>query len=138
MKLLFEINTTFSDPIFVSINENITLCEFHNTLSEQINLFLEETETDIIDVFVENEEEFMSIPNKIMSIPNSDIILIDYLNDHPAFFHKHNGSIERNIHKIFIMDSHHLKTINNEKKTSKKIFNNIFKQIKKIMPTIYI
>ena len=36
------------------------------------------------------------------------------------------------------MDSHHLKTINNEKKTSKKIFNNIFKQIKKFMPTIYI
>lgn len=138
MKLLFEINTTFSDPIFVSINENITLCEFHNTLSEQINLFLEETETDIIDVFVENEKEIMSIPNKILSIPNSDIILIDYLNGHPAFFHKHNGSIERNIHKIFIMDSHHLKTINNEKKTSKKIFNNIFKQIKEFMPTIYI
>lgn len=138
MKLLFEINTTFSDPIFVSINENITLCEFHNTLSEQINLFLEETETDIIDVFVENEKEIMSIPNKILSIPNSDIILIDYLNDHPTFFHKHNGSIERNIHKIFIMDSHHLNTINNEKKTSKKIFNNIFKQIKEFMPTIYI
>ena len=67
MKLLFEINTTFSETIFVSINENITLWDFHKTLSEQINSFLEESETDIIDVFVENEKE-------IMSIPNSDII----------------------------------------------------------------
>ena len=131
MKLLFEINTTFSETIFVSINENITLWDFHKTLSEQINSFLEESETDIIDVFVENEKE-------IMSIPNSDIILIDYLNNHPAFFHKHNGSIERNIHKIFIMDSHHLKTINNQKKTNIKKFKNIFKQLKDFIPTIYI
>lgn len=138
MKLLFEVNTTFSEPIFVSIDENITLWDFHKTLSEHINSFLEECETDIIDVFVENREEIISVPNKIMSIPNNDIILIDYLNQHPAFFHKHNGSIERNIHKIFIMDSHHLKTINNEKKNNKKIFKNIFKQIKEFMPTIYI
>ena len=131
MKLLFEINTTFSETIFVSINQNITLWDFHKTLSEQINSFLEESETDIIDVFVENEKE-------IMSIPNSNIILIDYLNNHPAFFHKHNGSIERNIHKIFIMDSHHLKTINNQKKTNIKKFKNIFKQIKEFIPTIYI
>ena len=131
MKLLFEINTTFSETIFVSINENITLWDFHKTLSEQINSFLEESETDIIDVFVENEKE-------IMSIPNSNIILIDYLNNHPAFFHKHNGSIERNIHKIFIMDSHHLKTINNQKKTNIKKFKNIFKQLKDFIPTIYI
>ena len=130
MKLLFEINTTFSETIFVSINQNITLWDFHKTLSEQINSFLEESETDIIDVFVENEKE-------IMSIPNSNIILIDYLNNHPAFFHKHNGSIERNIHKIFIMDSHHLKTINNEKKNNKKIFKNMFKQIKEFLPTVY-
>ena len=73
-----------------------------------------------------------------MSIPNSNIILIDYLNNHPAFFHKHNGSIERNIHKIFIMDSHHLKTINNQKKTNIKKFKNIFKQLKDFIPTIYI
>tara|TARA_Y100000992_G_scaffold227156_1_gene158651 strand:+ start:636 stop:1031 length:396 start_codon:yes stop_codon:yes gene_type:complete len=131
MNLLFEINTTFSETIFVSINENITLWDFHKTLSEQINSFLEESETDIIDVFVENEKE-------IMSIPNSDIILIDYLNNHPAFFHKHNGSIKRNIHKIFIMDSHHLKTINNQKKTNIKKFKNIFKQLKDFIPTIYI
>jgi|TARA_B100000282_G_C31554289_1_gene408966 hypothetical protein len=131
MKLLFEINTTFSENIFVSIDENITLWDFHKTLSEQINSFLEESETDIIDVFVENEKE-------IMSIPNSNIILIDYLNNHPAFFHKHNGSIERNIHKIFIMDSHHLKTINNQKKTNIKKFKNIFKQLKDFIPTIYI
>ena len=131
MKLLFEINTTFSENIFVSIDENITLWDFHKTLSEQINSFLEESETDIIDVFVENEKE-------IMSIPNSNIILIDYLNNHPAFFHKHNGSIERNIHKIFIMDSHHLKTINNQKKTNIKKFKNIFKQLKQFIPTIYI
>lgn len=131
MKLLFEVNTTFSEPIFVSIDENITLWDFHKTLSEQINSFLEESETDIIDVFVENEKE-------IMSIPNSNIILIDYLINHPAFFHKHNGSIERNIHKIFIMDSHHLKTINNQKKTNIKKFKNIFKQLKQFIPTIYI
>ena len=131
MKLLFEINTTFSENIFVSIDENITLWDFHKTLSEQINSFLEESETDIIDVFVENEKE-------IMSIPNSNIILIDYLNNHPVFFHKHNGSIERNIHKIFIMDSHHLKTINNQKKTNIKKFKNIFKQLKDFIPTIYI
>ena len=131
MKLLFEVNTTFSEPIFVSIDQNITLWDFHKTLSEQINSFLEESETDIIDVFVENEKE-------IMSIPNSNIILIDYLINHPAFFHKHNGSIERNIHKIFIMDSHHLKTINNQKKTNIKKFKNIFKQLKQFIPTIYI
>ena len=131
MKLLFEINTTFSENIFVSIDENITLWDFHKTLSEQINSFLEESETDIIDVFVENEKE-------IMSIPNSNIILIDYLNNHPVFFHKHNGSIERNIHKIFIMDSHHLKTINNQKKINIKKFKNIFKQLKDFIPTIYI
>ena len=131
MKLLFEINTTFSETIFVSIDQNITLWDFHKTLSEQINSFLEESETDIIDVFVENEKE-------IMSIPNSNIILIDYLINHPAFFHKHNGSIERNIHKIFIMDSHHLKTINNQKKTNIKKFKNIFKQLKQFIPTIYI
>ena len=131
MKLLFEINTTFSETIFVSIDKNITLWDFHKTLSEQINSFLEESETDIIDVFVENEKE-------IMSIPNSNIILIDYLINHPAFFHKHNGSIERNIHKIFIMDSHHLKTINNQKKTNIKKFKNIFKQLKQFIPTIYI
>ena len=36
MKLLFEVNTTFSEPIFVSIDENITLWDFHKTLSEHI------------------------------------------------------------------------------------------------------
>ncbi len=128
MKLLFEVNTTFAEPIFVSIDENITLWEFHNTLSKHINSFLEECETDIIDVFVENKKE-------VMSIPNTDIILIDYLNDHPEFFQTQNYN-----HKIFIMDSHHLKTINNEKNFKKEILNNVVNQLSKIkefLPTVY-
>jgi len=131
MKLLFEVNTIFSQPIFISVNDDITLWDFHNTLSQQINSFLEESETDIIDVFVENEKT-------VESIPNTDILLIDYLNDNPIFFHKQNGSIEKNVHKIFIMDSQHLKTINNKQSIKSKIFKNVFKNIKNVMPTLYL
>ncbi len=130
MKLLFEVNTTFSQPIFISVNDNITLWDFHNILSQQINSFLEESETDIIDVFVENDKT-------VESIPNTDVLLIDYLNNNPIFFHKENGSIEKNFHKIFIMDSQHLKTINNQQGLNTKIFKNVFNNIKKFMPTLY-
>ena len=130
MKLLFEVNTTFSQPIFISVNDDITLWEFHNILSLQINSFLEESETDIIDVFVENEKT-------VESIPNTDILLIDYLNDNPIFFHKQNGSIANNFHKIFIMDSHHLKTINNQQTVKNTTFKNILKNIKEFIPTVY-
>ena len=130
MKLLFEVNTTFSQPIFISVNDNITLWDFHNILSQQINSFLEESETDIIDVFVENDKT-------VESIPNTDVLLIDYLNNNPIFFHKENGSIEKNFHKIFIMDSQHLKTINNQQGLNTKIFKNVFNNIKNFMPTLY-
>ena len=130
MKLLFEVNTTFSQPIFISVNDNITLWDFHNILSQQINSFLEESETDIIDVFVENDKP-------VESIPNTDVLLIDYLNNNPIFFHKENGSIEKNFHKIFIMDSQHLKTINNQQGLNTKIFKNVFNNIKNFMPTLY-
>lgn len=130
MKLLFEVNTTFSQPIFISVNDNITLWDFHNILSQQINYFLEESETDIIDVFVENDKT-------VESIPNTDVLLIDYLNNNPMFFHKENSSIEKNFHKIFIMDSQHLKIINNQQGLNTKIFKNVFNNIKKFMPTLY-
>lgn len=130
MKLLFEVNTTFSQPIFISVNDNITLWDFHNILSQQINSFLEESETDIIDVFVENDKT-------VESIPNTDVLLIDYLNNNPIFFHKENGYIKKNFHKIFIMDSQHLKFINNQQGLNTKIFKNVFNNIKNFMPTLY-
>lgn len=131
MKLLFEVNTTFSQPIYVSIDESITLNEFHNRLLQQINSFLEESETDIIDVFMENK-------NSIKSIPNTDTILIDFLNNHPEFFDEHNNSMHRNIHNIFIMDSNHLNNINNKNKENKNIFKRLVTNIKNLLPTIYI
>ena len=95
--------------------------------------------TDIIDIFTQSE-------NELLSLEESNEAVNMFLENHPQFFSSMNGGLSRNIHKLYVMDSKYLKTINNkvfvkdEIPASDKIspIKSIFKTLKTIMPIIYI
>lgn len=139
MKFLFEINTTFFKPVYLSIDENQCI----SVLIEQIVTTLETNtksiKTDIIDIFTQNE-------NEVLSLEESNETVNMFLENHPQFFSSMNGGLSRNIHKLYVMDSKYLKTINNNVLVKDEIpenenispIKNIFKSLKTIMPIIYI
>ena len=139
MKFLFEINTTFFKPVYLSINENQSISE----LIDQIVITLETNtkliKTDIIDIFTQSE-------NELLSLEESNEAVNMFLENHPQFFSSMNGGLSRNIHKLYVMDSKYLKTINNKVFVKDEIpagdkispIKSIFKTLKTIMPIIYI
>ena len=139
MKLLFEINTTFFKPVYLSIDENQCV----SALIQQIFITLETntklTNTDIVDIFTQETDEVLSLPESAETI---DV----FLKNHPQFFSSMNGGLSRNIHKLYVMDSKYLKTINNKVFVKDEIptndktspINTIFKTLKTMMPIIYI
>lgn len=139
MKFLFEINTTFFKPVYLSIDENQSV----SALIQQIFITLETntklTNTDIVDIFTQDTDEVLSLPESAETI---DV----FLKNHPQFFSSTNGGLSRNIHKLYVMDSKYLKTINKEVFIKDEIPTNdktspiktIFKTLKTIMPIIYI
>ena len=139
MKFLFEINTTFFKPVYLSINENHSISELIDQIVVTLETNTKLIKTDIIDIFTQSE-------NELLSLEESNESVNMFLENHPTFFSSMNGGLSRNIHKLYVMDSKYLKTINNkvfvkdeipasDKTTSIKT---IFKTIKTMMPIIYI
>ena len=139
MKFLFEINTTFFKPVYLSINENHSISELIDQIVVTLETNTKLIKTDIIDIFTQSE-------NELLSLEESNESVNMFLENHPKFFSSMNGGLSRNIHKLYVMDSKYLKTINNkvfvkdeipasDKTTSIKP---IFKTIKTMMPIIYI
>jgi len=133
MKYLFEINTTFYKPVYLYINEDSTL----ENLSEEILVHIEAncnmTRNNIIDIFIQNN-------TGIISIPNTDSLLRSFVTDNPSFFRSWNGSVHRNIHKIYIMDNHYLSNYNNKKPITEKntSLKKLYTTFYNMYPTIYL
>lgn len=139
MKFLFEINTTFFKPVYLSINENHSISELIDQIVVTLETNTKLIKTDIIDIFTQSE-------NELLSLEESNEAINMFLENHPQFFSSMNGGLSRNIHKLYVMDSKYLKTINNKVFVKDKIptsektspIKSMFKTLKTMMPIIYI
>ena len=129
MKYLFEINTTFYKPIYLYIDENTSVDDFVEDIVNNIETIANYRRDDILDVFVQNL-------SGLMSITRTDISLKQFMLEHPEYFRQWAGSLERNIHKLYIMDKQYLKTLKNQNEKKRKIM--ITHMLKTIIPTIFI
>jgi len=102
MKYLFEVNSTFCKPIYMYCDENISVEEFIEDVTVNIEIRTDYIRDDIIDIFVQNLSGLMSIPR--LKVP-----IKEFMKKNSDYFRQWAGSLERNIHKIYIMDKHYLK-----------------------------
>ena len=130
MKYLFEINTTFYKPIYLYIDENTTVDDFVEDIVNNVETIVNYRRDDILDVFVQNL-------SGLMSITRTDISLKQFMLDHPEYFRQWAGSLERNIHKLYIMDKQYLKTLKNQNEKKEETCS-ITHVLKMITPTIFI
>lgn len=108
MKFTFEVNTTTSKPIYLYFDEKITLAELHEQISIDIEGNTMLMSSDILDIFVQNKKD-------IMSIPNSNETLTEYIKRYPEYFTMWGGSVYKNIHKIYVIDKKYVNCINENK-----------------------
>jgi|UniRef100_A0A6C0IPV8 hypothetical protein len=108
MKFMFEVHTTSCKPIYIYLDEKIRLTELYETISIDIENNTMLTRSDVLDIFVQNHDETKSIPK------NHDI-LDEFLEENPKYFTKWNGSLHKNIHKLYIMDKEYITRIKNNK-----------------------
>ena len=131
MKYLFEINTPSYSPIYIYIDENATVDDFIEDIIVHIETATNYKRDDIVDIFVQNISGLMSIDRTNMS-------LNQFMNEHPEYFRLWAGSLQRNIHKLYIMDKEYLKTLKNKNEEKNENNFNVFQLLKTITPTIFI
>lgn len=130
MKYLFEINTTFYKPIYLYIDENTSVDDFVEDIVNNVETIANYTRDDILDVFVQNL-------SGLMSITRTDVPLKQFMLEYPEYFRQWAGSLERNIHKLYIMDKQYLKTLKNQNEKKKENYD-VTHMLKMIIPTIFI
>lgn len=108
MKFMFEINTTTSKPIYLYFDEKTILSELHEFISIDIECNTMLMRSDIIDIFVQNNTD-------TLSVPNNDTTLDVFLKSKPQYFSELCGSLYKNIHKLYIMDKQYLNFIQQNK-----------------------
>lgn len=123
MKFMFEVNTTCSKPIYLYFNENTTLSDLHEQISIDIECNTMLMRSDILDIFVQNQ-------NDILSVPDTDETLKEYLEKYPEYFTEWSGSLHKNIHKIYVMDKKYMDCIKENKPAPIYINNHIAQQKK--------
>ena len=79
MKFLFEINTTFFKPVYLSINENQSISELIDQIVVTLETNTKLIKTDIIDIFTQSE-------NELLSLEESNEAVNMFLENHPQFF----------------------------------------------------
>ena len=131
MKYLFEINTTFYKPIYLYIDESTSVDEFVEEIVVNLETIAKYMRDDILDIFVQNL-------SGLMSISRTDIPLKQFMLEHPEYFRQWAGSLERNIHKLYIMDKQYLKTLKNKNEKAREENYSVKHVLKMIIPTIFI
>tara|TARA_A200000159_G_scaffold135908_1_gene135257 strand:+ start:45 stop:374 length:330 start_codon:yes stop_codon:yes gene_type:complete len=105
MKLCFELNTTFiKKPIYLSIDENDSMCELCEKILFEIEGQSNLTRNEIIDIFLQDEKTTLSVLNCFDTLNN-------FIFNNENYFSKLNNSHYRNIHKIYVMDKPHFEKI---------------------------
>ena len=108
MKFTFEVNTTTSKPVYLYFDERISLTDLHKQICIDIEYNTMLMCSDILDIFVQNQKD-------IMSLPASEETLKEYIERHPEYFNKWSGSLHKNIHKIYVMDKKYMDCIKENK-----------------------
>jgi hypothetical protein len=96
MKLTFEVHTTTSRPIYLSIEDDILLKDLHDQLLYDIDHYTILCREDILDIFVTGENK------EVLSIPNDTTYIRDFVNNNHEFFQK--TSFNNKFHKIYVID----------------------------------
>lgn len=105
MKLFFELNTTFiQKPIYLSIDENDSMCELCEKILLEIEGQSKLLRNEIIDIFLQDERNTLSVLNCFDTLSN-------FIINNQNYFIKLNDSHYRNIHKIYVMDKPHFEKI---------------------------
>jgi hypothetical protein len=104
MKLTFEVHTTTSRPIYLSIEDDILLKDLHDQLLYDIDHYTILCREDILDIFVTGENK------EILSIPNDTTYVRDFVNNNYKFFQ--NTSFNNKFHKIYVIDKMYITRTN--------------------------
>lgn len=97
MKLTFEVHTTASRSIYLSIEDDISLKEFHEQLLFDIEHSTILSKDDVLDIFVTGgNKEILSIPN---NMPTS---VKEFVSNNQSFFQ--DSSFNDKFHKIYVID----------------------------------
>jgi hypothetical protein len=120
MKLTFEVHTTTSRPIYLSIEDDILLKDLHEQLMYDIDHYTILCREDVLDIFVTGENK------EILSIPNDNTLVRNFVNDNYKFFQ--NTSFNNKFHKIYVIDQIYITRTNSGLETP--IYNEIKPQKK--------
>lgn len=104
MKLTFEIHTTTSRPIYLSIEDDILLKDLHDQLLYDIDHYTILCREDILDIFMTGENK------EILSIPKDTTYVRDFVNNNYKFFQ--NTSFNNKFHKIYVIDQMYITRTN--------------------------
>jgi hypothetical protein len=120
MKLTFEVHTTTSRPIYLSIEDDILLKDLHEQLMYDIDHYTILCREDVLDIFVTGENK------EILSIPNDNTLVRNFVNNNYKFFQ--NTSFNNKFHKIYVIDQIYITRTNSGLETP--IYNEIKPQKK--------
>lgn len=120
MKLTFEVHTTTSRPIYLSIEDDILLKDLHEQLMYDIDHYTILCREDVLDIFVTGENK------EILSIPNDNTLVRNFVNNNYKFFQ--NTSFNNKFHKIYVIDQMYITRTNSGLETP--IYNEIKPQKK--------
>ena len=99
MKLTFEIHTTSSRPIYLSIDHDITLKQFYDELTMDIDHYTMLSKGDILDVFATKPAS-----SQVLSIPiRSADKIQEFIELNREYFPE--SSLIPNFYKVYIIDN---------------------------------
>lgn len=120
MKLTFEVHTTTSRPIYLSIEDDVLLKDLHEQLMDDIDNYTILCKEDVLDVFVTGKSK------DILSIPNDNTLIRDFINNNDKYFQ--DTSSNNKFHKIYVIDHMYMTRTNSGLETP--IYNEIKPQKK--------
>ena len=115
MKLTFEVHTTTSRPIYLSIEDDVLLKDLHDQLMDDIDNYTILCKEDVLDVFVTGKSK------DILSIPNDNTLIRDFINNNDKYFQ--DTSSNNKFHKIYVIDHMYMTRTNSGLETP--IYNEI-------------
>lgn len=115
MKLTFELHTTTSRPIYLSIEDDILLKDLHDQILYDIDHCTILCKEDVLDIFITGENK------EILSIPNDNTLVREFVNNNYKFFQ--NTSFNNKFHKIYVIDQMYITRTNSGLETP--IYNEI-------------
>ena len=97
MKIMFEIMTTCSKPFPLTVDDDMLLPEFYDTILYDIEYNTILMRDDVVDIFISDRD-------MCVSLPKSDETIGMFVRQHPHYFSVMANGVWSNVYKLYTMD----------------------------------